>query len=81
MSSSPLRAQHLVLKNPLAVERRDEVVEIPLKQVLRELHVSAEQARELVAEGPGGARIPIQMYGYNPDVQALFTVRGNDVIH
>jgi hypothetical protein len=56
-----------VLKNPLAIERRDEVIEIPLAKVLRELHVSPVQAQALVAEGPGGLRVPLQLYGDNPN--------------
>jgi hypothetical protein len=67
LSGRAIQAQHLVLRNPLGVERHDEVIEIPLTQVLNQLRISVEQARALVAEGGDGGRVPIQLYGDNPE--------------
>ena len=61
-------AQHLVLKNPLPVARPQEVVEVPLAQVLGRLHLSPEQAPALVAEDAAtGQSIPMQLSLHRPD--------------
>lgn len=61
-------AQSLVLANRLAVDRAQEVVEVPLKQVLEHLHVPASQATSIVAKDSAtGQRISSQLYGANPD--------------
>ena len=63
-------AQHLVLKNPLSIDRPQEVVEVPLRQVLDHLHFSPAQASSLVAEDAvTGQRIPDQLYGSRPDAE------------
>ncbi len=63
-------AQHLVLKNPLNVDRPLEVVEVPLRQVLDRLHLSPAQAPSLVAEDAvTGQRIPDQLYDSRPDTE------------
>ena len=69
-------AQKLVLRNPIATNRLPEVVEVPLAQVLSHLHITTEQAHDLVASnGKSGKRIPLQLYsktfGAQPDVLLL----------
>lgn len=60
--SPGLLAQRLVLTNPLAVDRPQQVVEIPLKQVLDHLHLSPAEAQSIVAEDAvTGKRIPDQL--------------------
>jgi hypothetical protein len=59
-------AQHLVLTNPLDLDRPEEVFEVPLQQVLDRLHVSVAEAQFIVAEDSYGQRIPSQIYGDNP---------------
>jgi hypothetical protein len=55
--------QELVLSNPLAVDRTQEVLEVPLRQVLNHLHLSAAQAAGIVAEDAAThQRIPDQFY-------------------
>ena len=56
-------AQQLVLTNPLNVDRPQEVVEIPLPQLLDRLHLSLDQVPALVAQDAAtGERIPGQIY-------------------
>lgn len=58
----PAWAQELKVVNPLNLARTPEVVEMPLDQVLRHLHLSPAQATALVAEDvSNGSRIPIQL--------------------
>ena len=60
--SPGLLAQRLVLTNPLAVDRPQQVVEIPLKQMLDHLHLSPAEAQSIVAEDAvTGKRIPDQL--------------------
>ena len=60
-------AQELVLSNPLDVDRGQEVVEVPLAQVLGRLHLTAAQASSvLVLDFDGGSRIPDQVYASRP---------------
>ena len=55
-------AQQLVLTNPLAVDRPQEVVEVHLAQVLEHLHIDAAQADHIVAEDSAtGRRISTQV--------------------
>jgi hypothetical protein len=64
-------AQHLVLTNPLNVARHQEVVEIPLEQVLNHLHIATAQASAIVAaDGSTGAQIPVQVYSAKPGASA-----------
>ena len=45
----------------------DEIVEIPLRQVLSELHLPASQAQSIVAkEATTGKRVPSQIYASSP---------------
>jgi hypothetical protein len=65
MQSTP--AQKLLVANPLNVDRPQEVLEIPLQQVLDHLHLVPAQAPFIVAEDSAtGKRIPTQLYGSNP---------------
>ncbi len=43
-------AQRLRLANPLDVDRTEEVIEVPLQQVLDHLHLLPAQASSIVAE-------------------------------
>ena len=55
--------QELVLSNPLNVDRTQEVIEAPLRQVLDHLHLDAAQAAAIVAEDAAThQRIPDQLY-------------------
>jgi Domain of unknown function (DUF4861) len=68
--------QKLILRNPIATDRLPEVMEIPLEQVLTHTHITAEQARDLVAMNSAtGERIPLQLYanqlGAQPDMLLL----------
>ena len=61
-------AQNLILVNPLAVDRTQEVVEIPLSQVLSHLHLAPGQAPSIVAQDAAtGQRVPSQLYTDTPD--------------
>ncbi len=54
--------QELVLSNPLAVDRTQEVIEVPLRQVLDHLHLAPAQAGTIVAEDAAThQRIPDQI--------------------
>jgi hypothetical protein len=56
-------AQQLVLTNPLNVDRPQEVIELPLQQVLDHLHLAPAQASAIVAEDAAThERIPDQLY-------------------
>jgi hypothetical protein len=56
-------AQQLVLTNPLSADRAQEVIELPLQQVLDHLHLAPAQAADLVAEDAATHhRIPEQLY-------------------
>jgi len=56
--------QTLILTNPLATDRAQEVVEIPLMQVLEHLHISAGQAGSIQAfDAATKERIPEQLFG------------------
>jgi len=64
-------AQELVLSNPLDADRGQEVVEVPLAQVLGHLHLAAARAGSLTAYDAGsGERIPDQIYASNADAPA-----------
>jgi hypothetical protein len=55
--------QQLVLSNPLSVDRQQEVIEVPLQQVLDHLHLVSAQAAAIVAEDAAShQRIPDQLY-------------------
>ena len=61
-------AQQLRLDNPTNIDRTEEVVEIPLVQVERHLHISAAQLLSLVAtDAATKRRIPSQLYSSRPD--------------
>ena len=65
--TQPTLAQELLIANPLHADRTQEVVEIPLRQVLDHLHLAAAQASFIVAaDSATGKRIPTQLYGSNP---------------
>lgn len=56
-------AQQLVLANPLTVDRGEEVVEVPLADVLAHTHLSEAQATSLVAtDSLTSVGIPAQLY-------------------
>jgi hypothetical protein len=58
-----MNAQELILTNPLNVDRTQEAIEIPLQQVLEQLHALPAQASAIVAEDAAtGVRIPDQIY-------------------
>jgi hypothetical protein len=70
------RAQQLRLTNPTNIDRIEEVIEIPLVQVERRLHLSASQLPSLIAtDAATKQRIPSQLYnsrpGANPDILLL----------
>jgi hypothetical protein len=56
------RGQKLRLSNPLAIPRTDEVIEIPIPQVLAHTHIKPDQLPSLIAVDSFGARIPSQLY-------------------
>jgi hypothetical protein len=56
------RGQQLRFSNPLPVLRADEVVEIPIAQVLAHAHIKQDQLAALVAVDPSGVRVPSQLY-------------------
>ncbi len=61
-------AQKLLIANPLNADRSQEVLELPLRQVLDHLHLPAAQATSIFAENAAtGKRIPTQLYGSDPD--------------
>ncbi len=60
-------AQHIDLVNPLNIDRGEEVVEIPLGQVTKNLHWSAAQVQSLVAfDSASMQRIPSQLFSGRP---------------
>ena len=66
--TQPTLAQELLIANPLHADRTQEVVEIPLRQVLDRLHLDPAQAPSIVAEDSATSkRIPTQLYGSNPN--------------
>jgi len=72
LASSAAYGQVLTLVNPLNVDRRQEVIEIPLQRVLDELHAGPVQAPAIVAEdAKTGQHLPDQFfsatYGAPPD--------------
>jgi Domain of unknown function (DUF4861) len=68
-------AQQLRITNPTNIDRTEEVVEIPLVQLERRLHLSAAQLPSLVAtDAATKQRIPSQLYSSRPgaDPDTLF---------
>jgi hypothetical protein len=60
-------AQELVLTNPLAADRSQEVVEVPLQQVAAHLHLSPAQYTSIAAwDATSHKRIPTQLYATDP---------------
>jgi hypothetical protein len=69
-------AQQLRLVNPLNIDRTEEVVELPLRQVAEYLHLSSAQMQTLVAtDAATKERIPSQLFsdwpGADPDTLLL----------
>jgi len=65
---SILPAQVLTLVNPLPVDRPQEVIEVPLGQILDHLHLGFARAASVVAQDAAtGQRIPTQLYADKPD--------------
>src|SRR5438046_537690 len=61
-------AQQLRLTNPTSIERPEEVVELSLDQVARNLRFSATEVQSLVAtDAATKQRIPSQLYSSRPD--------------
>jgi hypothetical protein len=61
-------AQQLRLTNPINVDRSEEVIELPLGQVVRHLRFSAMQLQSLVAaDAATKQRIPSQLYSSRRD--------------
>ena len=58
------RAQQLRLHNPSSFSRIDEVVEVPIPQLLAHAHIKADQLPSLVAVNEVGASIPSQLYSH-----------------
>ncbi len=89
LASSAAYGQVLTLVNPLNVDRRQEVIEIPLQRVLDELHAGPVQAPAIVAEdAKTGQHLPDQFfsatYGAPPDtllvlVRLAAQLRGHPV--
>ena len=70
------RAQQLRVKNPLNIDRTEEVIEVPLAQVVSALHSSTMQLQLLVAsDAETKQRIPSQLFssqfGAAPDTLLL----------
>ncbi len=70
------RAQQLRVINPLNIDRTEELVELPLRQVAEDLHFSAAQMQSLVAtDAATKERIPSQFFvdrpGAAPDTLLL----------
>jgi hypothetical protein len=62
-AASRAHAQELILQNPLSADRTQEVIELPLQQVLDHFHLAQAQAAGLVAEDAAThERIPDQLY-------------------
>jgi hypothetical protein len=60
-------AQQLRLTNPLTIDRGDEIVEIPLKQVAERLHSTPAQLQALIAiDDKTRRRIPTQLWSDRP---------------
>lgn len=82
------RCQQLQVSNPLNIDRGQEVIEVPLGQVIARMHISAAKASELVAtDAATRQRIPIQAYssraGAEPDTLLLLVnlpARGSEKI-
>ena len=61
-------AQHLRLTNPTSIDRNEEVVEFPLKQIVAHLSFSGTQLQSLVVtDAATKQRIPSQLYSGRPD--------------
>jgi hypothetical protein len=58
------RTQQLRLHNPSSVSRIDEVVEVPIPQLLAHTHIKPDQLPSLVAVNAAGAAIPNQLYSH-----------------
>ena len=67
-AASAAGAQKLTITNPLNLDRTQEVIELPLTQVLKSAHLSADQAAELAAiDVSTGQFLPSQLYASHPD--------------
>ena len=83
-----MHAQDLILTNPLNVDRTQKVIEVPLQQVLEQLHAAPAKASAIVAEDAAtGQRVPDQVYaatfGAAPDKLLLlvhFSAHGSQRI-
>jgi hypothetical protein len=63
-------AQQLRLTNPTNIDRSEEVVELPLGELARQLRFSAAQLHSLVAaDAATKQRIPSQLYSRRPDAE------------
>src|ERR1700683_2802134 len=63
-----MRAQDLILTNPLKLDRTQEVIETPLQPVLDHLHALPGLASAIVAEASGtGQRVPDQAFASTYD--------------
>jgi hypothetical protein len=64
VSTAPgAHGQELIFQNPLSADRTQEVIELPLQQVLDHLHLAPAQASTIVAEDAAThQRIPDQLY-------------------
>jgi hypothetical protein len=74
--TSSVSAQKLRLTNPLNVDRTQEVVEVPLTQVMKNLRLTEAKLESLVAiDAKTKKRIPSQLYSYrnglDPDTLLL----------
>jgi len=68
MAAPLAEAQQLTITNPLALDRTQEVIELPLVRVLHAAHLSKDQASKIAAiDTATGKALPSQLYTSHPD--------------
>ena len=73
---SASQAQDLILVNPLSADRTQEVIELPLQQILARLHLPPQQASAIVAvDSATDQRIPSQLDTQASPAQLLLLVQ------
>jgi hypothetical protein len=71
--SSSLRAQHLSIHNSLKRQRTEEIVDLPLTEVLKHVH-AADASRLVVRDDNTGRQLPSQVYGVDPAAPDRFLI-------
>ena len=67
----PALSQQLVIRNPLPIDRGEEVIEVPLSALVEHLHKADGKLGQLAAiNAQTGEAIPTQLYGADPDGRA-----------